>query len=937
MHETFQPGSLVRLRNRDWIVMPSDDSKLLLVKPLGGADEETTGIFLPLAFEDELPKPSLFPSPTIDDLGNYSTAKLLYNAARLSFRNVAGPFRSIGRYSFRPRSYQVVPLIMSLRLNIIRLLIADDVGVGKTIEALMIVREMLDRGEIKRFAVVCLPHLCEQWQQELKDKFSIDAVIVRSSTAAKLDRQIRGDKTLFKAYPYQVISIDFIKTDKRRSLFLMDCPELVIVDEAHTCTRPVGASVKQQQRHHLVSDIADRQNQHLILLTATPHSGKQQEFQSLLGLLNKGYESIDIVKSNYEIRKEVAQHLVIRRRADIEQWHETTYFPEREQGEIAYSLSPDYKNIFSELLSFARSMDTSDLNKNIQKKFRYFAILSLLRGVMSSPAAGIEMLSRKAQKIKDDEGSVDAIMNPVADSDESDSDSTPANIVQRIGLGKSDSKLLTEISEKLKNVKDSKAEEALKHALTWIKEGYNPIIFCRFIPTANYLGEFFNDRLAQNTNLLVITGEMVDEERKAKIEQFGETNGKKILIATDCLSEGINLQKHFTAVMHYDLPWNPNRLEQREGRVDRFGQTSPKVKAFMLWGKDNPIDSAVLNVLLMKAREIRKQTGISVPFPEDSQSLMDSLLNAVILSPNAVKIDNQLELDLYSTDIQDKSSQVTNAYERAAERDKITRSVFAQHTIKVNEIEQDLKDADEAIGDPEAVKNFVFDSVVLFKAQIKPYKSGFILYTTNLPAVFKPVFKGKDEVKISFLSPTPEGYEYVGRNHPFVEQLSQYLMNNALIQQNGTRLVARTSAIITDKVQTKTTLYQVRVRNIIREKAGSKQIVAEEMILWGYEGNITDNSFLNHDKAKDLLNEAYPLQDISKQRQTDQVSPELTGSNKLNEILKNVVKERSEKLIEAHDRFRKLLGGSRYKIVEPVLPPDILGIYVLLPKIQNSL
>ena len=92
----------------------------------------------------------------------------------------------------------MVPLIISLRQDIIRLLIADDVGVGKTIEALMIVREMLDRGEIKRFAVVCLPHLCEQWQQEIKDKFSIDAVIVRSSTAAKLDRRIRGDQTILK-------------------------------------------------------------------------------------------------------------------------------------------------------------------------------------------------------------------------------------------------------------------------------------------------------------------------------------------------------------------------------------------------------------------------------------------------------------------------------------------------------------------------------------------------------------------------------------------------------------------------------------------------------------------------------------------------------------------------------------------------------------------
>src|ERR1035438_7691223 len=130
MGSDFQPGTLVRLRNRDWVVMPSNDEKLLMVKPLGGSDEETTGIFLPLGFQDELPVQSQFPVPSSQDLGNFSTAKLLYNSARLSFRNVSGPFRSMGRLSFRPRAYQVVPLIMSLRQDVIRLLIADDVGVG---------------------------------------------------------------------------------------------------------------------------------------------------------------------------------------------------------------------------------------------------------------------------------------------------------------------------------------------------------------------------------------------------------------------------------------------------------------------------------------------------------------------------------------------------------------------------------------------------------------------------------------------------------------------------------------------------------------------------------------------------------------------------------------------------------------------------------------
>lgn len=936
MQRKYQPGSLVRLRNREWVVMPSMQEDLLIIKPLGGTEDETTGIYLPLQLADELPVTSHFPNPTINDLENFSSAKILYNAARLSFRNVAGPFRSVGKLSFRPKSYQIVPLIMSLKQDTIRLLIADDVGVGKTIEALMVVRELLDRGEIKRFAVVCPPHLCEQWQQEIKDKFSLDAVIVRSSTAAQLDRRIRSDESIFKAYPYQVISIDFIKSDKRRSVFLNDCPEMVIVDEAHTCTHPAGVSIKQQQRFYLIHDIAKKAKQHLLLLTATPHSGKQNQFQSLLGLLNPEYAALDIVAADQIKRKEVAKHIIIRRRADVQQFYENTTFPVRDSGEIAYELSPDYKQVFSDLLSFARGIDISDQKLTAKKKFKYFAILSLFRGVMSSPQAGIEMLTKKAKKLSEDELEVDeeSILNPVADSDESDSDAVPANILDKVELKTSESNLLKGIAERLENIKDNKAEKSLNILKGWLKDGFSPIVFCRFIPTAKYLGEYLISRLPANVELLVITGEMVDEERRQKIDEFGKSKNKKLLVSTDCLSEGINLQQHFNAVLHYDLVWNPNKLEQREGRVDRYGQTAPEVKTYMLWGKDNPIDSVVLNVLLLKAREIRKQTGISVPFPEDSQGILDSLINAIILSPNAVKIDNQLNLDLYSDEVVDKSGLVTNVYKDSVERDKVARSIFAQHAIKVDEIEEDLKQTDEAIGDPAAVKSFVFDVVLNLRAQIKPYKQGFVLYTTNLPPVFKPIFNFKDEVFISFISPTPEGFEYIGRNHPFVEQLCQFVLNNSISKNGTAKLASRAAVIASDMVKEKTTILQMRVRNIISDKHTGNELVAEEVIVWGYTGNAADNNFLPLGEAKKLLEEATPISDLPKQRQEDVLNRELGAISQLDKNLRVIVEARSNELIKAHERFRKLLGGSRYKIVEPVLPPDILGIYVLLPVVK---
>ena len=353
----FQPGKLVSLRGRDWIVLPSDNKELLIVKPLGGSDDETTGIYLPLAIKGDQPTDASFPPPSPNDLGDIATARLLYDSARLAFRNGAGPFRCLAKLSFRPRSYQMVPLIMALRQESVRLLVADDVGVGKTIEALLIVKELLERRKIKRFAVVCLPHLCEQWQAEIRDKLDIEAVIIRSNTQARLDRQIQGDTSVYDYYPYQVISIDYIKSDARCDVFIEQCPELVIVDEAHTCARPTGASNSQQQRYHLLNRIARTPGQQLILLTATPHSGKPEEFQSLLGLIDPDFETLDLPNSSQSQRRELAKRFVQRKRADVEKWlDEDTPFPEREAFEWSYDLSPGYAAFFDEILDFARKL-----------------------------------------------------------------------------------------------------------------------------------------------------------------------------------------------------------------------------------------------------------------------------------------------------------------------------------------------------------------------------------------------------------------------------------------------------------------------------------------------------------------------------------------------------------------------------------------------------
>jgi len=937
----FKAGSLVHVRNRDWVVLPSDNENILLLKPLGGSEEEITGIYLPLNFKEDQIVSTEFPFPTVEDIGDISSARLLYNAARLSFRNGAGPFRSLAKLSFRPRSYQMVPLIMTLRQDgPVRLLIADDVGVGKTIEALLILKELIERGEIKRFAIIVLPHLCEQWQEELKNKFGIEAVIIRSNTQARLDREIPGDTSVYEYYSYQIISIDYIKSENRREVFIQECPGLVIIDEAHTCSKPSGSHTSQQQRHYLVNRISQKPNQHLILLTATPHSGKSEEFNSLLSLIKPEYNGMDLPHASQEERKQLAKEYVQRRRADVEKWlGEDTPFPERDAGEFSYELSKEYSQLYEFVLEFAMRLTRSEETHAGRRKLRYWSALALLRGVMSSPAAGVEMLRKRVARIDEMLDEIEE-QNPVMDEDYgNEKDYSPTHVIERTEWTDRDKKELKTYADlllELQNLEhDNKAAYTLEIIKRWLNEKYNPVIFCRFIATANYLGEMLKTDLQKfdrEIDVQTVTSEDPDEVRKSRIEEM-EKSKKRVLIATDCLSEGINLQDYFTAVLHYDLPWNPNRLEQREGRIDRFGQKKEVVKTFLLFGKDNPIDGVVLKVLLRKVREIRKSIGISIPFPEDSQTLMDAVLQAVLLNPRAKPGVDQLRLDFGESDeVKQKEIIATRAIEQAAEREKLSRNIFAQHTIKANEIEQDLKQSDEAIGDPKAVENFVTEALNdLLGVQLTKDKKGYILYTINLPPMLKSTLPDKTQLKVSFYSPTPEGYKYIGRNHIFVEQLCQYLLANSINHKlkDGP---ARSAIFKTDQVNIKTTLLLFRVRNVIEEKRREQQIVAEEMLAWGYRGTANEMDALDKEEVNRLLTEVKGTGDLSTQARSEFLENEIKQVEFIRNELDEIALKRAEILIEAHERFRKVIGGSKFKAVEPVLPMDLMGIYILLPE-----
>ena len=353
----YKTGNLVEFRSRPWIVQQSSDKDLLVIKPLGGTDAETIGLFKPLynASLDDIVKSYTFQKPSSVDVGQNSypeAARILYNACRLSFRDIACPFQCLGRLSFEPRPYQMVPLILALKQKTIRLLISDDVGIGKTLESLLIAKELLDRKEIQRFAVICLPHLCEQWQNEIRDKFGLEAEIIRSSTISRLEKNMRANQNIFRDIPFQIISIDYIKSSDRKPMFLQHCPEFIIVDEAHTCARPKGANKGQQLRHSLLSDLAVTER-HIVLLTATPHSGHIEEFQSVIGLLNPKFSTYTL--SDPKQREELSNYFIQRRRADVKPYvGNDTIFPERVQFDAQYRLSPQYHALLMDIIDYVR-------------------------------------------------------------------------------------------------------------------------------------------------------------------------------------------------------------------------------------------------------------------------------------------------------------------------------------------------------------------------------------------------------------------------------------------------------------------------------------------------------------------------------------------------------------------------------------------------------
>lgn len=954
----YKTGTLVEFRSRPWVVQQSSDKDLLIIKPLGGTDAETIGLYKPL-YGDKL-KTTVnsynFRKPSSEDIGVNSypeAARILYNACRLSFRDIAGPFQCLGRLSFEPRPYQMVPLILALKHQIIRLLISDDVGIGKTLESLLIAKELLDRKEIQRFAVICLPHLCEQWQNEIRDKFGLEVEIIRSSTISRLEKNMRANQNVFRDIPFQIISIDYIKSSDRKQMFLQHCPEFIIVDEAHTCAKPKGANKGQQLRHSLLSDLATT-DRHIVLLTATPHSGNMEEFQSVIGLLKPEFKHYTLEDAKQ--REELSHYFIQRRRADVKPYvGNDIIFPERVQFDQQYRLSNQYYALLMDIIDYVREgVKQAKTLKKQKQRYIYWDLLALIRGVMSSPDAGISMLKNKITKQSND--SDDAVeddekifkFNDALKDGYINDDVIPESYEQATNSDKTKFRsFISALMEIKENEQDSKVKELAKAIDFALNSGYNPIVFCQYIQTAEYCKGIVEKHIRANKKykdvaIEVITSKLTDEDRKMKIDELSKTP-RHILVCTDCLSEGVNLQNGFNSVIHYDLPWNPNRVEQRNGRIDRFGQTEPEVSIFTLFDEENnPVDKIIMKVLYRKQEQIRKNLGIYIPIADNDSSLMENIMEEIIVLDTKQKFIHQPTLFDFE-DFTETTEEHELRLQRAVEIEKKSHTYFAHNTKAMNptRLVESLNEAKKVIGDVNDTRDFVVSELrhagINVKEDILPlcYSFQLIELEDNLKSYFSRAIDKKGTVRISFASPTPKNYMYIGRNHSFVEDLSRGVVNDTI---NGGPLGAcRAMVIETDMVDAATTILLMRVRSVISEtKQKDHQVVGEEMIFLGYKGKIENHDFISDEECRKLFLESRATGDIEIAAQRTAFNRRLEwveNENTLREHTDDIALERANNLVRSFAQYRTYLTEAEYQVVNPVLPMDVIAAYVYMPKL----
>jgi superfamily II DNA or RNA helicase len=934
----FGIGSLVTARGREWTVLPQSEPDFLVLRPLGAGDDEITAVFPSL----EQVRPAQFPPPSADDAGTAASAGLLRTALRIGFRSSAGPLRSVARLAVEPRAYQLVPLLMALRQETVRMLICDDVGIGKTVEAGLIAAELLEQGDARGLAVLCGPALAEQWQGELAAKFGILAELVLPGTIRRLERGLLQGETIFDRHRHLVISTDFIKRPGLREMFWHGCPDLLIIDEAHTCVTDSAAGRSRMLRHDLVTRLAADPARHLILVTATPHSGKDDGFRNLLTLLGPDLAGVDLDETAG--RERLARQFVQRRRADIRSYlDQSTPFPQdRLTAERPYGLTPAYRDLFADVLAYAREKVRDPAGGQLQQRVRYWSVLALLRALASSPRAAAATLRTRARAEAEDAAEADrigraAVLDQPDEETMESADATPGADTDPAEGDTAERRRLLRFAARaagLEDGQDAKLDRAAEVVKELLIDGFNPVVFCRFIDTAEYVAAHLERSLGDGYAVAAVTGTLPPEERQARIAALvADESRRPVLVATDCLSEGVNLQERFQAVVHYDLAWNPTRHEQREGRVDRFGQRSETVRAVTIYGTDNGIDGIVLDILLRKHEQIRRALGISVPVPDRSDDVVQAILEGLLMKDTP---GEQLALDLqFETARRDD---LHREWDSAAAREKQSHTKYAQTAIQPADVARELAEVRASLGTPADVAAFTQEALRSLSADVTLIFNGFRAATAALPAGLRDALVPGHAEPLPFYTdlPVPPRTACLDRTDPNVAAIARYVLETALDPAVPAHLrpARRCGVLRTASVTRRTTLLLVRFRMHMElpGRDGTRQVVAEDARLIGYRGRAAGQDWLD-DAGTHALAAATPSGNVPPDQAADFIERALADLPALAGHLVQVAGDLAGGLRAAHIRVREAAGqrARRQITVRPITPADVLGVYVYLP------
>ncbi|MDR0576819.1 MAG: DEAD/DEAH box helicase, partial [Candidatus Accumulibacter sp.] len=522
--------------------------------------------------------------------------RLASEAYRINLAHIFDPYLAVHTSAIEPLPHQISVVYQEMLARLpLRYILADDPGAGKTIMTGLFLKELLVRGDLKRCMIVSPGNLAEQWQDELYRKFNLRFEIL---TNDRIESAVTGN--VFTEANLCIVRLDKLSRNEeiQEKLRATDW-DLIVCDEAHKMSATVwGGEVKYTKRFQL-GRLLSSLTRHFLLLTATPHNGKEEDFQLFMSLIDQdrfegvarsGNQAVDV--------SDVMRRLV---KEDLLKFDGTPLFPERRAYTVNYDLSPKEAGLYAAVTDYVKDEfnRADDLDKE-RRSTVGFALTILQRRLASSPEAIYQSLKRRRERLEGrlseerlGKRAVDYTAPLYDDYDDDDMPSTELEdtedkVVDQASASQTIAELEAEINtlkrlERMANDvrqsgEDRKWEELSKllqdDSNMFGQEGIREklIIFTEHRDTLRYLTDKIRSLLGSEEAVVTIHGGMLRDERRKVEELFKQDKEVRILIATDAAGEGINLQRAHLMV-NYDLPWNPNRLEQRFGRIHRIGQT----------------------------------------------------------------------------------------------------------------------------------------------------------------------------------------------------------------------------------------------------------------------------------------------------------------------------------------------------------------------------